>query len=102
GGHTGPSLKRAARLGDGWYGIAESLDGIRTNIVQLRAQERELARATPLEITISPRLAEPLTPALVNQFPEMGGARVIFAAGPSAKEQIGGMESFRDEVISKC
>ena len=102
GGHTGPSLKRAARLGDGWYGIAESLDGIRTSIAQLRAQERELARATPLEITISPRLAEPLTLALVNQFAEMGVARIIFAAGPSAKEQISGMERFRDEIMSRC
>ena len=51
---------------------------------------------------MSPRLAEPLTPALVNQFAEMGVARIIFAAGPSAKEQIGGMERFRDEVMSKC
>src|SRR5215813_13383368 len=33
GGDTAPSLKRAARLGDGWYGIAETIDGIRTNIV---------------------------------------------------------------------
>jgi hypothetical protein len=89
-------------LGDGWYGIAESLEGIRTSIGQLRAQERELARTTPLEITLSPRLAEPLTPALVKQFAEMGVARVIFAAGPSAKEQIAGMERFRDEVMSRC
>jgi hypothetical protein len=67
----------------------------------LRTQERELGRATPLEITVSPRFAEPLTPALVKQFAEMGVARMIFAAGPSAKEQIDAMERFRDEVMSR-
>ena len=32
GGHTEPALRRTARLGDGWYGIAESIDGIRETI----------------------------------------------------------------------
>ncbi|HTR62020.1 MAG TPA: LLM class F420-dependent oxidoreductase [Candidatus Binataceae bacterium] len=101
GGHTPPALKRTARLGDGWYGIAESIDGIRETIGQLRAQEREFKRTAPLEITISPRIGQPLTPALVRQFEDMGVSRIIFAAGPSTKEQIAGMERFRDDVISK-
>ncbi len=101
GGHTEPALKRTARLGDGWYGIAESLDGIRQTIGRLRALEREFGRATPLEITISPRIGQPLTPAIVRQFAEMGVSRIIFGAGPSTKEQIAAMERFRDDVISK-
>src|ERR1700730_6066524 len=28
GGHTEPSLKRAARLGDGWYGLREKLEAV--------------------------------------------------------------------------
>ena len=32
GGHTEPSLKRAARLGDGWYGIGEAMDQIGASI----------------------------------------------------------------------
>lgn len=102
GGHTEPALKRTARLGDGWYGIAESIDGIRETISQLRAKEREFKRTTQLEVTISPRIGQPLTPALVKQFDEMGVSRIIFGAGPSAKEQIAAMERFRDDVISKC
>jgi len=101
GGHTSPALKRAARLGDGWYGIAESMDGIRGTIGQLRARERELKRESSLEITISPRIGQPLTPALVKQFGDMGVSRIIFAAGPSAREQIAGMERFHDDVMSK-
>jgi probable F420-dependent oxidoreductase len=102
GGHTEPALKRTARLGDGWYGIAESIDGIRATISQLRAKEREFNRTAPLEVTISPRLGQPLTPAIVKQFEEMGVSRIIFGAGPSAKDQIAAMERFRDDVMSKC
>ena len=101
GGHTGPALRRAARLGDGWYGIAESMDGIRETIGQLRSRERELKRESSLEITISPRIGQPLTPALVKQFADMGVSRIIFAAGPSTREQIAGIERFRDDVMSK-
>ncbi len=101
GGHTEPALKRTARFGDGWYGIAESIDGIRQTIGRLRALEREFNRATPLEITISPRIGQPLTPAIVGQFAEMGVSRIIFAAGPSTKEQVAAMERFRDDVIAK-
>jgi hypothetical protein len=32
----------------------------------------------------------------------MGVARIIFAAGPSSKEQISGMERFRDEIMNRC
>ncbi|MDO8432502.1 MAG: LLM class F420-dependent oxidoreductase, partial [Candidatus Binatus sp.] len=60
GGHTEPSLKRAANIGDGWYGIAESIAEMRTTIARLREHERAAARATPLELTVSPRLGEPL------------------------------------------
>ncbi len=101
GGHTDPALKRTARLGDGWYGIAESIDGIRETIGRLRACEREFTRTTPLEVTISPRIGRPLTPALVKQFSDMGVSRIIFAAGPSTKEQIAAMERFHDEVMRK-
>ena len=31
----------------------------------------------------------------------MGVSRILYAAGPSTKEQIAGLEHFRDEVIAK-
>jgi probable F420-dependent oxidoreductase len=101
GGHTEASFKRAARLGDGWYGIAESVAEIRGVIERLRAQERALGRSTPLELTISPRLGEPLTVERVRQFAGMGVARIIVSAGPATREQIAAMERFRADVMDK-
>ena len=61
GGHTEPSLRRAAQLADGWYGIAENLHDTRDLFARLRGHERAQNRSTPLEITLSPRLEVPLT-----------------------------------------
>ncbi len=101
GGHTEPSLKRAARLGNGWYGIAESIPDMRDVIARLRGHERAFGRSTPLELTVSPRLGEPLKVQHVRQFEEMGVERIIFGAGPGAKDQIAAMEHLRDDVMTK-
>src|SRR5882762_8524820 len=53
GGNTEPSLKRAAKLGDGGYVIAESTEQIGATIKRLREHEREAGRTVPLELTVS-------------------------------------------------
>jgi probable F420-dependent oxidoreductase len=101
GGHTEPSLKRAARLGDGWYGIAESVAEIGGVIERLRGHERAIGRGTPLELTISPRLGEPPTAEHVRQFGAMGVSRILLGAGPATRDQIAAMERFRADVMDK-
>jgi probable F420-dependent oxidoreductase len=101
GGHTEPSLKRAARLGDGWYGIAESLPDIRGVIARLRGHEAALGRSTPLELTVSPRLGGPVTVEQVREFAEMGVSRIILGTTPTTREQLAEMERLRDEVMAK-
>jgi len=101
GGHTEPSLKRAARLGDGWYGIAESLSDIRGVITRLRGYEAALGRTTPLELTVSPRLGGPVTVEQVRQFAQMGVSRIILGTTPTTREQLAEMERLRDQVMAK-
>ncbi len=101
GGHTEPSLKRAAQIGDGWYGIAESIAGMRGTIARLREHEHAVGRTAPLELTVSPRLGEPIKLDHVKQFAEMGVSRIIFGAGPATKDQLAAMERFADEIIAK-
>ncbi len=100
GGNTEPSLKRAAKLGDGWYGIAESTDQIGATIKRLRELEREVGRTVPLELTVS-RLREQLKPEQIEQFAEMGVSRIIVGPGASTREHIASMEKFGAEVISR-
>jgi probable F420-dependent oxidoreductase len=101
GGHTEPSLKRAARLGDGWYGIGENLDEVGEVIKRLRAHEKEQNRSKPLELTVAPRFGGPITVDQVKRLREMGVERIILGAGPSTRDQLIQMERFRDEVMAK-
>lgn len=100
GGHTEAAFRRAARMGDGWYGIVDDLDHTPGLIARLREHERAQGRSTPLEITLSPRLGTPLTAEAAQRFAEMGAARLIVATGAGAREAIAGMERLRDEVIA--
>jgi len=105
GGHTEPSLRRVARLGDGWYGIAESLDSITKVIARLREHERAAERTTPLELTVAMRFTGGTTglPTLddVRRVGELGVSRVLLGAGPGAREQVAAMEKFRDTVMAR-
>lgn len=101
GGNTEPSLKRAARLGDGWYGIAASIDAVRGDIARLREHERALGRKQPLELTVSPRLGLALTTDHVKQLADMGVERVLIGAGPATRDALEGMEKFAADVMSK-
>jgi len=101
GGNTEPSLKRAARLGDGWYGIAASIDAARGDIARLREHERALGRKLPLELTVSPRLGSALTTDHVKQLADLGVERVLIGAGIATRDALEGMEKFADDVMSK-
>ncbi|HSR57096.1 MAG TPA: hypothetical protein VLL57_02855, partial [Candidatus Binataceae bacterium] len=101
GGHTEPSLKRAARLGDGWYGIGENLDEVASVIKRLREHEKALGRTKPLELTVAPRFGGPLTVEQVKRLREMGVERVLLG-GAATRDQIMQMERFRDEVMAKA
>ena len=101
GGHTEPSLKRAAQIGDGWYGIAEDLEQTRGIIARLREHERAANRAAPLEITVSPRLGGQLTLEQARELAAMGVARIILAGGPGTRDALAAMEHYQQNLLSK-
>ncbi len=98
GGHTEPSLKRAARLGDGWYGIGEKFDELSAVIKRLREHEKALGRSQPLELTVAPRFGGPITVDDVKRMRDVGVERVLLGASPSTRDQLIQMERFRDDV----
>ena len=100
GGDTEPSLKRAAKLGDGWYGIAEDIDETAATIKRLREHERAAGRTAPLELTVS-RLREQLKPGDIERFAAMGVSRIIVGPAPTTREQIAAIEKFGAEVIAR-
>ncbi len=96
GGNTEAAIKRAARLGDGWYGIAHSFEEARDLIKQAREVEKKYQRGAPLEITM---MAGPLNVDTVKRLADLGVDRLM-ASVPS-HDYLAGLHRFHDEVMSK-
>jgi len=102
GGDTEPSLRRAAQIGDGWYGIMMSLAQTSETIARLRAQERAANRSRPLEITVNPRFSEPLAPAQVRELGAMGVDRIILNTSRKAADALSELERLHDGLLAKA
>jgi len=109
GGESRPALKRAAELGDGWYGTQFTPDSIRPVLATLKelvdGAGRDFAQ---FEITSGvDRTLYPLTLDTVRRFRDAGVHRLIaFAPGfvPRARfetDLFPQLERFADEVIAK-
>jgi probable F420-dependent oxidoreductase len=100
GGTSEPALKRTVRLGDGWYGIATSLEQARDLIKRLREHERARQRSKAVEITLSLRTGHWMTVDEVRQLAEMGVERALVGMPRKAFSE-DELAKFRDDVISK-
>jgi probable F420-dependent oxidoreductase len=100
GGTSELALKRAVRYGDGWYGIARSMDEARNLIGRLRQLERDANRKQPVEITLSLRTGNPLTVDEVRQLGELGVERTLAGLPLRALDEEE-LLRFRDEVMAK-
>jgi probable F420-dependent oxidoreductase len=100
GGTSELALKRSARYGDGWYGIAKSLDEARTLIGRLHEQEKAWNRTKPVEITLSLRTGHTQTADEAKQLGEMGVERVLVGLPLRALDE-DQIARFHDEVMAK-
>jgi probable F420-dependent oxidoreductase len=109
GGETRPALRRAAELGDGWYGAHHSPESVVSLLAQLKefsaAAGRDFAR---LEITIG--LAPGVQPTLdtFRRFADAGVHRVIaFAPGFVPRSRFESdlfpmLERFAEDIIARA
>jgi len=92
GGESEAALLRAARFGDGWYGLAHSYDSARERIDQLRQlREREGPTSARFEVTISGTLDGCDDPA---RWAEIGVDRIVVAPWPRSRAWKEGMHDF--------
>jgi probable F420-dependent oxidoreductase len=75
GGQAPAALRRAARLGDGWYGFALTVEQTAGIVVELRRLRDELGRRGAFEISLT--TFEPLTEELVERAAAVGIDRLI-------------------------
>ncbi len=101
GGNTEAAMKRAARLGDGWYGVTHSVEEGSALIKQLREVEKRYERSKPLEITVG---IGAVTIDSVKRLTDLGVDRImgsVLRAGEIPRDYIHGLHRFHDEVMTK-
>ena len=101
GGNTESAMKRAARIGDGWYGVTKDFAEAAALTKQLREIEKRYNRAKPLEVTVG---AGTLTVDTIKRLTDLGVDRVmssVLRAGEIPRNYIDALHRFHDEVIAK-
>jgi probable F420-dependent oxidoreductase len=96
GGNTDPSLKRAVRLGDGWFGIVTSLDEARTLLGRLEQFELQAGRTRKLERTLLPGWN--VSVGDVRELAALGVERIIDAGWFGVPDPITHLKQFRNRL----
>ena len=106
GGESPPALRRAARLGDGWFGMGHTPASARQAVECLRALREEVGRGSdPLEVTLQSEL--PPTLENLRRYEDAGVDRIclshrLFATEDRQVESsAAAMERFAHEVLAK-
>ncbi len=96
GGESDAALRRAARIADGWIGMAHTLQSAKRPIARLHELREEHGRAgEPLEIC----LGGPVTSRDdVERWEDAGVTRMIVSPWRRSREAIDGMRRFADLV----
>jgi probable F420-dependent oxidoreductase len=108
GGESRPALRRAAELGDGWYGVHHTPESVKPKLAVLQELTSRAGRDfSRLEISVGVEAGVPLTLETVQRFTEAGVHRLmVFAPGFMPRshfetELFPHMERFADEVMAK-
>lgn len=98
GGHAAPALRRAARVGDGWYGFGLTVDAAAPLIAELHRLRAALGRAeSPFEISLT--TFEPHDVALVARAAAIGVDRLIVYPLVPAAELEATVRALGSEIV---
>jgi probable F420-dependent oxidoreductase len=97
GGNTDASLRRAVRLGDGWFGIVTSMEEARALLGRLTQFERQAARRERLERSLL--AGWNLTRDDVDRLAALGLDRIIDAGWFGVNDPLAHLRSYRDRLM---
>jgi probable F420-dependent oxidoreductase len=100
GGNTEPAIKRACRLGDGWYGIAKRLDSAIELVRRVREIEKRHERRKSLELTMGAQWRG-VTADDVRRLQDAGVERVLPSADLVARDSFGALRRVCEALVSR-
>jgi probable F420-dependent oxidoreductase len=101
GGQSEPALRRAARLGDGWYGLDLSAEDAIACAAQVRRYTAEAGRdPAALQFSLTPQPEAPLGAEELKRLADGGFSQLILRAfAPDADEMIALIERVARDVV---
>ena len=100
GGNTPAAMKRAARLGDGWYGLAKEIKKAVDLVKTMREVERGHQRSKPLELTMGMQWPN-VSVDDVKRLQDAGVERVLTSTDLVARDSLGAMRRVHERLVSK-
>ena len=96
GGETEAALRRAADLGDGWFGVGHTPESAAARVASLRQLREKAGRAdAPFEITVS---CPPVRRDQIPAYEEAGVDRLVMLPWQRGREAHEKLESLADEL----
>jgi len=98
GGESVPALRRAARTGDGWIGMAHTVDSAAEHVSRLRALVAETGRdPASVQVTVGGDVS---SAADLAAYEQVGVDRLIVSPWRKSDEALSGLQKFAAEVMS--
>jgi len=92
GGESEAALRRAARLGDGWYGLGHTPDSARALVERLRGLRREAGREeAPFQVTVGGAVERPED---LTAWEKAGVDRVVVKPWRRSRDAVASLEAF--------
>ena len=99
GGESAAALKRAAEVGDGWYGVRHTPESAAAQVAKLRQLRADAGRgAASFEITVSPGASD-LDRDTLARFADAGVDRVVSLPWTRAREAMDALERFAAQLL---
>ena len=106
GGETKPAMRRAARIGDGWFGVGQTPESAKERIDELQRLRDEAGRGR-LPFDVSVQCSLPPTVDNLKAYEQAGVHRVTLSARAFATKvrtleaSLEGLETFANDVLAK-
>ena len=98
GGETPAALRRAARLGDGWYALRHTPESAREHVARLTELRERYGRAhLPFDVTVNG--SPDLTRAEAEALEEAGVDRIVVTLWRSSRDALPALESFAERML---
>lgn len=90
GGESGAALRRAARNGDGWIGMAHTCESVVGPVARLRALRKEYGREGGFEVVVGGTVA---SPSDLDRWTDAGVDRLIVSPWARSSQAVQGLRS---------